>query len=110
MRGRRRRVEIKKGSLLSLDPIPQESSAKRPHLKKNKKGKKFQVSKDKPHASLLNKDNKSISCEKERTIKAVFCTYCGGNPQLKNASRDLRTSLGHQEASLKVREKPEWES
>ncbi|MBW0536624.1 hypothetical protein O181_076339 [Austropuccinia psidii MF-1] len=28
--------------------------------------------------------------------------------QLKNASRDLRTSLGHQEASLASREKPEW--
>ncbi|MBW0494639.1 hypothetical protein O181_034354 [Austropuccinia psidii MF-1] len=49
---------------------PQDSSSKRPHHKKNKKGKKFQVSKDKPHASLLNKDNKLIGSEKERRIKA----------------------------------------
>ncbi|MBW0530909.1 hypothetical protein O181_070624 [Austropuccinia psidii MF-1] len=37
---------------------PQGSSSKRPHHKKNKKGKQSQASTDKPHASLLNKDNK----------------------------------------------------
>ncbi|MBW0562688.1 hypothetical protein O181_102403, partial [Austropuccinia psidii MF-1] len=36
---------------------PQNSFSKRPHQTKNKKGKKFQASKDKPHAALLNKDN-----------------------------------------------------
>ncbi|MBW0574105.1 hypothetical protein O181_113820 [Austropuccinia psidii MF-1] len=60
---------------------PQNSSSKRPHQKKNKKGKQFQSSKDKPHAALLNKDNKLISSEKERRIKEGLCTYCGGkNP------------------------------
>ncbi|MBW0591260.1 hypothetical protein O181_130975, partial [Austropuccinia psidii MF-1] len=37
---------------------PQNSSSKRPHQKKYKKGKQFQSSKDKPHADLLNKNNK----------------------------------------------------
>ncbi|MBW0532594.1 hypothetical protein O181_072309 [Austropuccinia psidii MF-1] len=49
---------------------PQNSSSKRPHQKKNKKGK--------PHAALLNKDNKLISSEKERRIEEGSCTYCGG--------------------------------
>ncbi|MBW0510556.1 hypothetical protein O181_050271 [Austropuccinia psidii MF-1] len=42
---------------------PQGSSSKRPNHKKNKKGKKFQASKDKPHAALLNKANKLIGSE-----------------------------------------------
>ncbi|MBW0523640.1 hypothetical protein O181_063355 [Austropuccinia psidii MF-1] len=57
---------------------PQISSSKRPYHRKNKKGKHFQVSKDKPHASLLTKDNKLIGSEKERRIKEGLCTYCGG--------------------------------
>ncbi|MBW0509446.1 hypothetical protein O181_049161 [Austropuccinia psidii MF-1] len=48
---------------------PQNSSSKRTNHKKNNKGKKFQSSKDKPHAALLNKDNKLIGPEKERRIK-----------------------------------------
>ncbi|MBW0591006.1 hypothetical protein O181_130721 [Austropuccinia psidii MF-1] len=48
---------------------PQSSSSKKPYHRKNKKGKDFQVSKDKPHASLLNKDRKLIGSEKERRIK-----------------------------------------
>ncbi|MBW0475493.1 hypothetical protein O181_015208 [Austropuccinia psidii MF-1] len=39
---------------------PQDSSSKRPHHKKNKKGKKFQVSKYKPHSALLHKDKKQL--------------------------------------------------
>ncbi|MBW0575108.1 hypothetical protein O181_114823 [Austropuccinia psidii MF-1] len=39
---------------------PQDSSSRRPHHKKNKKGKQVQASKDKPHSSLLNKENKSF--------------------------------------------------
>ncbi|MBW0567046.1 hypothetical protein O181_106761 [Austropuccinia psidii MF-1] len=58
---------------------PQDSSSKRPHHKKNRKGKQFQALKDKPHSALLNKDNKLIGSEKERTIKEGLCTYCGGN-------------------------------
>ncbi|MBW0566830.1 hypothetical protein O181_106545 [Austropuccinia psidii MF-1] len=62
---------------------PQESSSKRPHHKKNKKGKQFQSSKDKPHSSLLNKDNKSNGTEKERRIKEGLFTYCGGKHPIK---------------------------
>ncbi|MBW0575629.1 hypothetical protein O181_115344 [Austropuccinia psidii MF-1] len=57
---------------------PQNSSSKSPHQKKNKKGKQFQSSKAKPHAALLNKDNKLIGSEKERRIKEGLCTYCCG--------------------------------
>ncbi|MBW0471897.1 hypothetical protein O181_011612 [Austropuccinia psidii MF-1] len=78
LRGKKKRVAIKKRSLLSPYPIPQGSSSKRPHHKNNKKGKKSQASKDKPHASLLNKDNKLIGSEKERRIKECLSTYCGG--------------------------------
>ncbi|MBW0497498.1 hypothetical protein O181_037213 [Austropuccinia psidii MF-1] len=56
----------------------QGSSSKRPHYKKNNKGKKFQASKDKPHAAILNNENKLIGFEKERRIKEGLCTYCGG--------------------------------
>ncbi|MBW0486886.1 hypothetical protein O181_026601 [Austropuccinia psidii MF-1] len=56
----------------------QDSSSIKPHKKKRKKGNNFQVSKDKPHASLLNKDNRLIGSEKERRIKEFSCTYCGG--------------------------------
>ncbi|MBW0577470.1 hypothetical protein O181_117185 [Austropuccinia psidii MF-1] len=48
---------------------PQDSCSKRPHHKKNKKEKQSQISRDKPHSSLLNKYNKSIGYEKERTIE-----------------------------------------
>ncbi|MBW0525566.1 hypothetical protein O181_065281 [Austropuccinia psidii MF-1] len=56
---------------------PQSSSSKEPDHRKNKKGNNFQVSKDKPHASLLNKDNKLVGSEKERRIKEGLCNYCG---------------------------------
>ncbi|MBW0575015.1 hypothetical protein O181_114730 [Austropuccinia psidii MF-1] len=62
---------------------PQDSSLKRPNHKNNKKGKQFQVSKDKPHSALLNKDNKLIGYEKERTIKEGLCTYCGGKNRIE---------------------------
>ncbi|MBW0486855.1 hypothetical protein O181_026570 [Austropuccinia psidii MF-1] len=61
----------------------QDSSLKRPHHKKNKKGKQFQVSKDKPHSALLNKDNKLIGSEKERRIKEGLCTSGGGKHPTK---------------------------
>ncbi|MBW0478768.1 hypothetical protein O181_018483 [Austropuccinia psidii MF-1] len=48
---------------------PQSPSSKKPYNRKNKKGKNFQVSKDKLHATLLSKDNKLIGSEKERRIK-----------------------------------------
>ncbi|MBW0486727.1 hypothetical protein O181_026442 [Austropuccinia psidii MF-1] len=57
---------------------PQDSSSKRPHHKKNKKGKQFQASKDKPHSALFNKDNKFIGSEKDRRIKEGLFTFCGG--------------------------------
>ncbi|MBW0499682.1 hypothetical protein O181_039397 [Austropuccinia psidii MF-1] len=48
---------------------PQDSSSKKPHHKTRNKGEDFQVSKDKPHAALLNEDNRFIGSEKERSIR-----------------------------------------
>ncbi|MBW0469480.1 hypothetical protein O181_009195 [Austropuccinia psidii MF-1] len=62
---------------------PQGSSSKKPHHKKRKKGDIFQVSKDKPHSSLLNKENKFIGSEKERRIKVGFGTDFGGKNPIK---------------------------
>ncbi|MBW0467015.1 hypothetical protein O181_006730 [Austropuccinia psidii MF-1] len=50
---------------------PQDSYSKRPHLKNNQKDTQFQASKDKPHPSLLNKDNKLIGSEKEEDQRRV---------------------------------------
>ncbi|MBW0554617.1 hypothetical protein O181_094332 [Austropuccinia psidii MF-1] len=57
---------------------PQSSSSKKPYHRKNKKGNNFQVSKEKPHATLHTKDNKLIGSEKERRIEEALCNYCGG--------------------------------
>ncbi|MBW0480682.1 hypothetical protein O181_020397 [Austropuccinia psidii MF-1] len=76
---------------------PQGSSSKRPHHRKNKKGK--------PHAAPLHKNNKSIGSEKKDNLLIVV-----ENIQLKNSSRDLRTSLDHQGTSLASREKLKWGS
>ncbi|MBW0471139.1 hypothetical protein O181_010854 [Austropuccinia psidii MF-1] len=62
---------------------PQSSSSKKPYHRKNKKGKNFQVSKDKPHAALLTKDNKLVGSEKEMRIKKGLCNYCGGKHPLE---------------------------
>ncbi|MBW0498194.1 hypothetical protein O181_037909 [Austropuccinia psidii MF-1] len=48
---------------------PQISSSKRPYHRKNKKGKNFQVSKDKPHVALLTTETKLSGSEKERGNK-----------------------------------------
>ncbi|MBW0468579.1 hypothetical protein O181_008294 [Austropuccinia psidii MF-1] len=62
---------------------PQDSSSKKSNHKKTNKGKNFPFSKDKPHAALLNKDNKLIGFEKERRIKEGMCTYFGGKHQIE---------------------------
>ncbi|MBW0464036.1 hypothetical protein O181_003751 [Austropuccinia psidii MF-1] len=48
---------------------PQDSFPKTPNHKKSKKWNNFQLSKDKPHSSHLNKDKESIGSGKERRIK-----------------------------------------
>ncbi|MBW0477438.1 hypothetical protein O181_017153 [Austropuccinia psidii MF-1] len=73
---------------------PQGSSSKRPHPMKNKKGKKFQSSKDNPHAFILNKDNKLISPEKERRIEEGPCTYCGGEHPIEKCFKRPQKNPG----------------
>ncbi|MBW0503362.1 hypothetical protein O181_043077 [Austropuccinia psidii MF-1] len=86
------------------------SNFSRAQHKKNREGKQFQVSKDKPHSALLNKDNKLIGLEKERRIKEGLCTYCGSKNPIEKFFKRPQNKNGHQEASLASREKPEWES
>ncbi|MBW0490408.1 hypothetical protein O181_030123 [Austropuccinia psidii MF-1] len=99
-----------KGSHQEKKPPVTGFNSSRPPHKKNKKGKKFQASKDKPHSALLNKEDQLIGSEKERRIKKGYVPLVVESTQLKNASRGLTTNLGHQEASLSIREKAEWES
>ncbi|MBW0581316.1 hypothetical protein O181_121031, partial [Austropuccinia psidii MF-1] len=73
---------------------PQNSSSKRPHQKKNKKGKQFQSSKEKPHAALLNKENKLIGSEKERRIEEGLCTYCGGKHPIEKCFKRPQNKPG----------------
>ncbi|MBW0539629.1 hypothetical protein O181_079344 [Austropuccinia psidii MF-1] len=73
---------------------PQNSSSKRNHQKKNKKGKQFQSSKDKPHAALLNKDNKLIGSRKERRIKEGLCTYYGGKHPIEKCFKRPQSNPG----------------
>ncbi|MBW0575835.1 hypothetical protein O181_115550 [Austropuccinia psidii MF-1] len=94
MRGRRKRVAIKKRCLLSFDPIPQGSSLKRPHHKKNEKGKEFKSSKDKSHADLLNKENELIDSEKERRIKEGLFTHCGGKTPIEKCFKRPQNKPG----------------
>ncbi|MBW0584213.1 hypothetical protein O181_123928 [Austropuccinia psidii MF-1] len=73
---------------------PQSSPSKKPYHKNNKKGKIFQVSKDKPHAALLNKGNKLISSEKDRRIKEGLCNYCGGKHPFEKCFKRLENRQG----------------
>ncbi|MBW0463142.1 hypothetical protein O181_002857 [Austropuccinia psidii MF-1] len=70
------------------------SSSKKPYHRKNKKGNNFQVSKDKPHAALLTKDNKLLGSEKERRIKEGLCTYCGGKHPIGKCFKRPENSQG----------------
>ncbi|MBW0520824.1 hypothetical protein O181_060539 [Austropuccinia psidii MF-1] len=76
------------------------SSSRNTYHRKNKKGKNFQVSKDKTHAALLTKDNKLIGSEKERRIKEGLCNYCGGkHPFEKFFKRPENSILIHSGAT-----------
>ncbi|MBW0562653.1 hypothetical protein O181_102368 [Austropuccinia psidii MF-1] len=73
---------------------PQDSTLKRPHHKKNKNGKQFQVSKDKTHSALTNKDNKLIGSEKEKRIKEGLFTYCYGKHPIEKCSKRPQNKPG----------------
>ncbi|MBW0509317.1 hypothetical protein O181_049032 [Austropuccinia psidii MF-1] len=66
---------------------PQNSSSS-----SHKKKKNFQK-RDKPHSSLLNKDFKLMSSEKERRIKEGLCTYCGGKHSLESCFKRPQNKL-----------------
>ncbi|MBW0486981.1 hypothetical protein O181_026696 [Austropuccinia psidii MF-1] len=82
---------------------PQDSSSKKPHNKNSKKGMNFQVSRDKTHSSLLNRDKRLAGSETKRGIKKFYEHIVMERAQSKNASRGLRIGQGHQEAYLASR-------
>ncbi|MBW0565613.1 hypothetical protein O181_105328 [Austropuccinia psidii MF-1] len=57
-----------------------------------KKKKNFQK-REKPHFSLLNKDFKLMSSEKERRIKEGLCIYCGGKHSLESCFNRPKNKL-----------------
>ncbi|MBW0571594.1 hypothetical protein O181_111309 [Austropuccinia psidii MF-1] len=84
---------------------PQSSSSKNPYHRKNKKGKNFQLSKDKPHAALLTMDKKSMGFEKERRIKEGLCNYCGGKHPFEKCFKRPENRQGLTRAFLSKQEK-----
>ncbi|MBW0556855.1 hypothetical protein O181_096570 [Austropuccinia psidii MF-1] len=74
--------------------IPQDSFSKKPHHENSKKGKNFEVSKDKPYAALLNEDKKLTSSERQRRIKEVLCTYCGGKKPIEKCVKKAQNRPG----------------
>ncbi|MBW0527181.1 hypothetical protein O181_066896 [Austropuccinia psidii MF-1] len=89
---------------------PQDSALRRPHQKKNKKGKQFQGSRDKPHSDLLNKVNKLICSEKERRIKEGLCTYCGEKHPIEKCFKRPQNKPASSKGFPSKQGKPEWES
>ncbi|MBW0516462.1 hypothetical protein O181_056177 [Austropuccinia psidii MF-1] len=73
---------------------PQDSFTKGLHHKKNKKGKQFTASKDKPHSALLNKDNKLIGSEKERRMKDGLFIYRGGKHPIEKCFKRPQNKPG----------------
>ncbi|MBW0477116.1 hypothetical protein O181_016831 [Austropuccinia psidii MF-1] len=98
MRGKRKKGsnQEKKPPATGFNPLnpPQYSSSKKPHHKERKMGENSQASKDKPHASLLNKDNKLIGFEKERRIKEGLCTYFCGNQAIAKCFKRPKNRSG----------------
>ncbi|MBW0572997.1 hypothetical protein O181_112712 [Austropuccinia psidii MF-1] len=77
------------------------------YLSSSQKKKKNFQKRDKPHSSLLNKDFKLMSSEKERRIKEGLCTYCGGNHSLESCFKRPQNQLAQPSGNFPAREKPE---
>ncbi|MBW0545600.1 hypothetical protein O181_085315 [Austropuccinia psidii MF-1] len=110
MRDRRRRVFIKKRSLWLLDPILQ--GLLKTHLQKGltirrtRRASSFKLQRTIPILLFSIRTINQLVLKRRGGSKNGYVLIVVESTQLKNASRDLRTSLGHQEASLASREKP----
>ncbi|MBW0562363.1 hypothetical protein O181_102078 [Austropuccinia psidii MF-1] len=75
---------------------PEASKSNSSHCKSSSssssKKKNFQK-RDKPHLSLLNNNFKLTDSEKERRIKEVLCTYCGGKNSLESCFKRPQKKL-----------------
>ncbi|MBW0484882.1 hypothetical protein O181_024597 [Austropuccinia psidii MF-1] len=111
----KKRVAIKRRSLLSPDPI--NLGLLKTHLQRGHTRRRTR------RASSFDPQRTTLMLLSSiRTINSLVLKRRGGlkrgcvlivveSTQLKNTSRDLRKCLGHhQEASLASREKPEWGS
>ncbi|MBW0470140.1 hypothetical protein O181_009855 [Austropuccinia psidii MF-1] len=116
MRGKKKKVAIRRRSLLLMDPIPQgllKTHYQRGLIRRRtRRASSFNPQRTSPMLlSSIRAMDKLLASEKERRIEKGCIPIVVESTQLQNASRDLRTSLGHyQEASLESREKPEWGS
>ncbi|MBW0476206.1 hypothetical protein O181_015921 [Austropuccinia psidii MF-1] len=115
MRGKKKRVAINGRSLQSMVPI--NLGLLKTHLQRGLTRRRTR------RESSFNLQRKSpLLLSSIRTINSSVMKRRGGlkrgcvlivveSTQLKNASRDFRTILGHnQEASLASKEKPDWET
>ncbi|MBW0524285.1 hypothetical protein O181_064000 [Austropuccinia psidii MF-1] len=89
---------------------PQDSSSKRPHHKKNKRASNFKCQRTIPIVLFLIRKINEWVLKRRAGSKKSYVLIVVESTQLKNASSHLKKSLGHQEASLASREKPEWGS
>ncbi|MBW0465446.1 hypothetical protein O181_005161 [Austropuccinia psidii MF-1] len=78
-----------------------QNSASSSHKKNN-----FQVQKrDKPHSSLLNRNNKLMGSEKERRIKEGLCTYCCGKHSIDACFKRPQNQLTQPSGSITIQGK-----
>ncbi|MBW0518509.1 hypothetical protein O181_058224 [Austropuccinia psidii MF-1] len=109
-----KRVEIKRRSLLLLGPI--NLGLLRTHLQRGvtkrriRRASNFNLQRTSPMLLSSIRTTNLLVMKRRGGLKRGCVLIVVESTQLKNASRDLRTSLGHQEASLASREKPEWGS
>ncbi|MBW0479753.1 hypothetical protein O181_019468 [Austropuccinia psidii MF-1] len=89
---------------------PQDSLSKRPHHRIIIRASSFGLQRTSPMLLYLIRTINQLVLKRREELRKGCVLIVVGITQLKNDSRDLRTSLGYQEASLARRENPECES
>ncbi|MBW0474164.1 hypothetical protein O181_013879 [Austropuccinia psidii MF-1] len=111
MRGRRKRVAIKKRSLLSLAPISQgllEALLQRGlTTRRIRRERNFNLQETSLMLLSLIRTIYELVLKRRGGSKKAYVLLLVGKTQSRYASKDPRTRLDHQEASLASREKPE---
>ncbi|MBW0507165.1 hypothetical protein O181_046880 [Austropuccinia psidii MF-1] len=89
---------------------PHSSYLKSPHQKNKKKESNFHLQRTSPMLLSSIRTRNQLVLKRRGESKRGCVIIVVESTQLKNASKDLRTILGHQGASLASREKPYWGS